>query len=664
MGCPEKDDCGSLLDQKLGAPGGDEDDERGSWLFCRVNLPSTPSLLEPQAKAHASARQYKRYFKTWGLVKNIKTDDMKVMLHIQRSRRRINKETRFTRHGVEVRQEKLCRFAKRNNIGVNFRLDGEGALTSLPFLRKKLTASPLVTTPPGVRYSTPEPEDSVRALPMVTDVSHTTSPAASSPDLGPHGIDAIEMGLPEHPPSLPTAASDPIWSRPMPDMSTDYAIGGFPALISCSATPLENQTGSSTHTQFPRTEPADTGPLFSPTYLLPQDMYGLQLQSQPRTNTSAIHEALVDPGHDWTFALSQPPSSSRAWRSLGPGNSKCLRPSLDQAAVGGYSSWSDQPTFATAVGPGPNAHFETGGFVSQSGPMVYDLPPTPQEPVHESISLHMAVINGNSEQAKILLDLDTDPNVPAFGGTTPLHFAAFRRDLGLITLLLEHGASLDVLTDKGQSILFFAVCSRDRLERDNKLPPEDWQASDVSIADDLTMQVIEKLYSSPSSWSSFSDSLGRADNTGVTPLMAAAERGLVGTVTMFLRRGARPDVKDRYEHTALKYAATTNRGDLVQLLLEADSRVQKRNVKHMLKLATRNLAGGPITEGPQEHQQRLWFRDLWTFGETIGSGVIADVMVPMYEKLGALDDVIELAKQQGQTGMVEFLLARRATSGG
>jgi len=60
---------------------------------------------------------------------------MKVMLHIRAERRRLNKETRFIRHGVEVRQDKLCRFAKRNSIDDSFCLDGEGV-------------SPCFATPP------------------------------------------------------------------------------------------------------------------------------------------------------------------------------------------------------------------------------------------------------------------------------------------------------------------------------------------------------------------------------------------------------------------------------------------------------------------------------------------------------------------------------------
>ncbi|KAK0646835.1 hypothetical protein B0T16DRAFT_391200 [Cercophora newfieldiana] len=70
------------------------------------------------------------------------------MLHIQMSRRRDNLETRFTRHGVEVKPEKLSRFAKRHNIGENFRLsvplNPEGSVRTLPAI-KVMPSPPAVT---------------------------------------------------------------------------------------------------------------------------------------------------------------------------------------------------------------------------------------------------------------------------------------------------------------------------------------------------------------------------------------------------------------------------------------------------------------------------------------------------------------------------------------
>ncbi len=74
-----------------------------------------------------SQRQYKKQLDDWFLKKNIRSDHMKAMLHIQRRRRRDEKkETRFTRHGVEVPPEKLIRFARRRRSSPDPPDDEEG----------------------------------------------------------------------------------------------------------------------------------------------------------------------------------------------------------------------------------------------------------------------------------------------------------------------------------------------------------------------------------------------------------------------------------------------------------------------------------------------------------------------------------------------------------
>ncbi|KAK0623731.1 ankyrin repeat-containing domain protein [Immersiella caudata] len=612
-----------------------------------------PEVIKTMSEVHgfsADARQYKRYFKTWGLVKNIDASDMKAMLHIKFSRRREGRETKFTRFGVEVPQQQMHRFAKRHDIGESFCLTGQ------------------VRTPPGVRYTTPEPEGPTRTLPVDNDTlppRATTVPEDSPILFREEPVDiSPESGHPSGPPS---SVRQIVWAHSIPQLPPDYSAGSLQGLqLPPPTAPGDRVAARSVQFAGPG---EDTGSMLAPSYpMLSQDF---QLESQALNAMPNVNDTFLEGSdHQWLYALHEAPSVSKAMRPMRQGNSKSVQSAFIGAATTGYNSWvggsqsHELPRnviASSALHPGGN-HFTS----PSTEPVAYEtIATTPQDSIVTAPLLALAVTSGNLDQAKLLLRTGADPNIKAIGGITPLHYAAFNRDMDLVALLMEHGASVEAITDKDRSVLFFAVCSRKRaeLDLDPKLPTEDWRSSDVAIADSLTLQVIERLYNLPSSWQSFSENLSRADSTGVTPLMAAAECGLLETVTLFLRHGARPGDKDCDEHTALMYAATSNRSDLVRFLLEADQRVQKRNVKHMLKLATRNLAGGLITEGLQGYEER-WFQLLWAFGRKLESDVIAEVMVPMYEELGVLDEVIELAKQQGRTGIAKFLLASRAASGG
>ncbi len=58
--------------------------------------------------------------------------------------------------------------------------------------------------------------------------------------------------------------------------------------------------------------------------------------------------------------------------------------------------------------------------------------------------LVQAIVDGRRNSAQALLDAGADPNLPAQGGETPMHAAAFARDPALLALLLAHGGDPDV----------------------------------------------------------------------------------------------------------------------------------------------------------------------------------------------------------------------------
>ena len=70
-----------------------------------------------------------------------------------------------------------------------------------------------------------------------------------------------------------------------------------------------------------------------------------------------------------------------------------------------------------------------------------------------------------------------------------------------------------------------------------------------------------------------------ADNQGVTPLMLAANVGLMHAVHLLLHAKANLELKDKNGHTALHYAAFNRNANVTKALLDAGADVNARNIK-------------------------------------------------------------------------------------
>jgi ankyrin repeat protein len=299
--------------------------------------------------------------------------------------------------------------------------------------------------------------------------------------------------------------------------------------------------------------------------------------------------------------------------------------------------------------------------------------------------LHDSVIEGNASQTRILLEAGANPNCTVLGGVTPIHCAAFQRNIEHVSILQEYGANLSAVTDKGQSILLFAVKRRmigvsDMLSSHSHTKQNIEPKASELHTDDATLAVINALYDSPAGWPRLLQSLNQPDKDGVTPLMLAAEAGFIKTVTMLLQRGARPDLRDHVGYTALKYAASGGHRDLVRLLLEADVRVQEHDLSHLLKLGSKNLtttaaacpSPSTTTTSPVYHVHGngkdgggWWERRRKCDGEMEeerdddSSATIAEEMVKLLREMGVgvLEGLIRLAEQKRKLGVLEALLA-------
>ena len=75
---------------------------------------------------------------------------------------------------------------------------------------------------------------------------------------------------------------------------------------------------------------------------------------------------------------------------------------------------------------------------------------------HGGTILHRAIMQGEAELAKLLLEHGADPNRQDWSGKTPLHYAA-ARNRKLVALLLAHAPDLSVRSRRGETALAQAM---------------------------------------------------------------------------------------------------------------------------------------------------------------------------------------------------------------
>ncbi|KAL2015640.1 hypothetical protein VTK56DRAFT_5061 [Thermocarpiscus australiensis] len=565
-------------------------------------LPEVMKTMEDLYGFAATKKMYKKHLKAWGLEKNIKTSEMIAMIEIARRRRLQNKGTLFVRRGKPVDPGKLRRFAKRRGL-----LVADGAAASL--------SDQQVATPPNITYTTPEPDN------------------AESPPPVPQSYDDQE-----------TMESYKSVAEASKGAHSSGHCGNSPSCSTSCASSIPASWNTYVHSQSASTHPVvdDHAPL---------SLAFLALQAS-------------DVSHDLPGVHFSTPCSPIFWFDGSEDTGYHAYP----APTNGPPSWNlvpqpkpdtvhdlDSPS-SRIIPVFPSSHDSDIAHatlvISDADKATNPIYPCTARASLDHTALHDAVIDNNYALAKALLEDGANANCTARGGMTPLHYASYQRNVGLVQLLRDYGSKLDAMTDKRRSILHFAVGSQRCLGDSDMLAYAYHDGGDNSShTDEDTMNVIDALYSSPAGWTHLLRSLDQADEDGVTPLMMAAEGGFTKTVITFLQRGARPDLSDHAGHTALRYAASNSHRHLVRLLLEADARVQAHDLSHLLKLASRNFTGRAATD----HGLR-GMEGWWDACHGSSSAIIAEEMVRLCREMGVLDGLLRLAEQKRKDGVLELLL--------
>jgi len=180
------------------------------------------------------------------------------------------------------------------------------------------------------------------------------------------------------------------------------------------------------------------------------------------------------------------------------------------------------------------------------------------------VRLPDAVMRGDVDAIRSLLQQKVDVNAAQGDGMTALHWAVYRDDLDTARMLIKSGADLTAKT------------------RVAAITPLYLAASNGNVA------MIEALLSAGAD-------ANLANDLGTTPLMQASAAGSVEAVKLLLEHGAMVNAKETArQQTALMFAAALNRVPVITLLA---SRGAELNVTSKIVAIDKNLVdedGNPV----------------------------------------------------------------------
>jgi ankyrin repeat protein len=253
----------------------------------------------------------------------------------------------------------------------------------------------------------------------------------------------------------------------------------------------------------------------------------------------------------------------------------------------------------------------------------------------EELRLLDAVKRQDEAGVRLLIKQKADPEARQADGTTALHWAAHRNNLGIAQALLHAGAKVNVVNELGVTPLVLAG------ENGN---------GDMVTA--------------------FLDA-GANPNVltlaGESPLMAAARSGSVTAVTALLKRGADPNAVEKTRgQTALMWAVAAQQPGAVRLLLAAGADVQARTASNRRLVYT---GFRYITSPPPESSGTVVEVDLGGFSPILFAAqqgnvevgtLLLDAGANQNDQSALGQTALIVAAHSNHAALVKLLLARGA----
>ncbi|HEY3743075.1 MAG TPA: ankyrin repeat domain-containing protein [Bryobacteraceae bacterium] len=186
---------------------------------------------------------------------------------------------------------------------------------------------------------------------------------------------------------------------------------------------------------------------------------------------------------------------------------------------------------------------------------------------HESEALRDAVLNGNADLVKLLLDAGAPVNPATMQFWPPLWEAAHRQRIGIMKLLIDAHANLDFRDRDGETFIasegFFSPPVL-RVLLDAGAAPD---ARDKHGATALMYASMFGYETSTKLLLAHHADVKLKDDRGRTALMYAAEGKFIDAIPLLLAAGADPNAEDAMGHTALQIARLSNNQAAVEMLM-------------------------------------------------------------------------------------------------
>lgn len=167
------------------------------------------------------------------------------------------------------------------------------------------------------------------------------------------------------------------------------------------------------------------------------------------------------------------------------------------------------------------------------------IPLTDMKDKNNNIPLHYAIKSNNVDAIKMLLDVDSDPNVTDNNGNNSLHMAVYTKQYDIVDILVKTDVNINSRTNTGETALHLA-CNFE-LEKISELLIK--SGTDVNIQD---------------------------NENEFTPLHYCINLNAKVLTTILIKSGADVNIQDFLGNTALHYAVIEENYDITIMLLSSD----------------------------------------------------------------------------------------------
>ena len=492
------------------------------------------------------AKQYKTQIKRWGLEKNVKDNEMRAVIRMQRKRKEIDgKESEFLLRDRVVPPQKITRYMKRTGLSANAPLSRASASTPSDII---------CYTPSGGDPSTPDAMSNIRST--IQNSASSISPAYGQPletlrttavnpnsiltpniftHLGPpwdtHDGQAITF-VSSAPPAWGIAASSPT-----------------PIIAPFSHTPLPEWAYNTSPADFNNTRlPVDMFSLtyeygdYGPDISINSLQAGVETNTPPTPSGGGGLEALFGGiGENFTPTIQEEEIMARIAPEI----------SINMTESNQLATLSQTTEDASAV----QLLFENNLDISSKD---FD----------NAKALIWAAEKGHEAVLRLLIKDGADVNAKGKFGRFALYYAAMEGHERILRLLLDEGAMIDSQDDNGDTALQVAAflaqekAVRVLLDYGADVHTHDtnkWTAlHGVTLlgSDTIARLLIER-----------GADFEALDNEGRPPLHEAARIGHEELVRLLLKYGSDVNARNNKQSTALHGAALNGNRRIVELLI-------------------------------------------------------------------------------------------------